>query len=856
MRFLLMLHFVVFAWIVSGDCLAELPNPVLSTVFPAGAKAGDSVEVEIAGKGLDQVTSLDCRAAAFRIEQNADHKSRFTITVPLETPAGFYDLRAVCRNGISSPRPFFVGNRPELREDDANETNSSAQTVPPHVSVNGRMDRKGDLDHFRFTAKAGQLVVIECWAERIDSRLRAVLEICDRQGRRLASNRGYFGIDPLIAFRVPADGDYVVKLYDLVFAGGAEYYYRLDIDTGPRVAFSVPSVVEHGKPARVTLFGWNLATLRSDVNVASSDVNVADAAAQATRRIAAPTASGGGSPFVSGSSGQEWDRVEVDIPAALSRGTWPLPVRLQPAQASLQGFPHYLPGGHAPLFIGVTDVPVVTADFDNHSPASARTVAIPCEVSGRLVGGSQQDWFAIDCRRGEVVYVEGFAERINSPVDLDVRIFDARGKKELAQFGDELNNIGGASFPTNHLDPAGRWVVPHDGRFLILARNIIGNTRADPRRVYRLSIRREEPDFSLAVVSRRSDPSGLNVARGGRVLLDVMAFRRRGQTGAIRISADELPSGIECPDTWIGPGVDRATLVVSAARDAPPSVGELRLTGSADRLKGRTVRAGVVVRTGLANGWGRLAADMTWAIAGDAPVRITAEGHEPRDHHLYGDLTVRHSPGGTLDVAIRVDRRDDAHLAPVKLIGVGLPDLIQNQTATIPAGASQGYISFHLPPTLPTGHYSLVVQGETTVSKPNGQAETVTVCSNAVTFEVHPPAFRIELDPDAPRRIRRGEVVQVKYSVTRCNGFIGKIHTELAVPGHVTDVPGLRGRGVTTVGQTSSGTIQIIANDDAPLGQQPFLRLYGVGSLEDKPVFHGSCFLDLEIVVDRSAVGD
>jgi len=53
---------------------------------------------------------------------------------------------------------------------------------------------------------------------------------------------------------------------------------------------------------------------------------------------------------------------------------------------------------------------------------------------------------------------------------------------------------------------------------------------------------------------------------------------------------------------------------------------------------------------------------------------------------------------------------------------------------------------------------------------------------------------------------------------------------------------------VTFVGQTESGVIQIIASDDAPLGRQPFVRFFAVGVVEDQPVFHGSCFLNLEIV--------
>ena len=83
------------------------------------------------------------------------------------------------------------------------------------------------------------------------------------------------------------------------------------------------------------------------------------------------------------------------------------------------------------------------------------------------------------------------------------------------------------------------------------------------------------------------------------------------------------------------------------------------------------------------------------------------------------------------------------------------------------------------------------------------------------------------------------------YSCIRNNQFIGKIHTEIRAPGGVV---GIRGRGVTFVGQTETGVIQIIANDDAPLGKQSGLRLEGLGTVEDEGIHLGSVFLDLEIV--------
>jgi hypothetical protein len=827
-RLILFSFVLLVPFVVNSDpASAAAPNPVLNSVFPPGGTVGETVEVTIAGGALDGLKTLYCNAPGISFVQAESNKNQFRVSIAPETPVGVYDIRAVCANGLSSPRLFVVGNRPEQLETEPNEQLQSAPAVPLDAVINGRLEKAGDLDYFRFEARQGQRVVIDCASERIDSPLRAVLEIFDSQGQHLLSSRGYFGVDPLIDFRAPSDGAYVVKVYDLTYTGGPEHLYRLDIDTGPRVAFASPAVVQQGKPARVTLYGWNLES--HEAGVASPST-----AAEDTGQVAPAKSS--------------FDRIEVDIPADMIRDAWPMLLRMQPAQAVIRGFPYYLPGSHAPVAISVTDVPVVTDEFDNHSPRAAKQLVYPCEVSGQLVAGDEQDWFAIDARRGEVLYIDGFSQRINSPADLDIRVLDANAQRELVRLGDEIRNIGGNSFPTNHLDPAGRWLVPADGRYLVLVRDVIGGSQPDPRRTYRLSIRREEPDFGLAVVPHRSDPAGINVARGGRTLLDLIALRSRGLNGAIRVSAEGLPVGITCPDVWLGPGVDRAPLVVSAEPGAPDFFGELSLVGHAELAGQRQVRGGVVVRGGLPNGWGRLTSEIPLAIAGEAPIRISANGHETRSHQLYGELRVRHSPGSILDVAVHVQRTSTSHQAAVKLTGVGLPDVIDNQAATIPPGSDKGYISFYLPPSLPVGRYSLAVQGETTVPISGDKTETVTVYSDVVTFDVHEPAFRIEVDRFAPRRIKRGEVLQINYSARRLNGFISKIHTELASPGKVTDVVGLRGRGVTFVGQTETGTIQIIANDDAPLGQLPFLRLYGVGVREDEPLFHGSCFLNLEVV--------
>lgn len=831
----------LFIVVLAHSASAQVPT--LTTVFPASAQIGTSVQVTVSGSNLEGLQTLHCSVPGVQCEKSTPNQ--FRLTIPADARPGLYDLWAVGDNGVSAPRTFAVGSRAEQTEIEPNESTSDATFVPLNSVINGQIDKAGDADHFRFEAMEGQRVVVECWAERLDSRLRAVLEIFDGSGKRMAVNRGYFGSDPLIDFRVPAEGVFVVRVHDLISSGSAEHYYRLDIDTGPRVAFSIPTVVERGKHSRVTLYGWNL--------------KQGDAAAQ-------PQSSGSHGSAAPRSSQliDNFDSIDVEIPASLAEPSWPLPVHLQPAQAVLAeaAFPFYLAGSHAPVVIGITDVPVIMDQADNHSAMSAQMISVPCDVSGQLVAGDERDWFAIDGRRGEVFFIEALGQRIGSPVDLQISVHGtpdalshANGSIStqpvvLAQFADDVRNLGDA-FPTSHLDPAGRFVCPADGRFLIAVQNLTGGLYPDPRRTYRLCLRREEPDFRIVAIPQSGNPVGLNLQRGGREALQLLAIRRRGWEGSIRVSAKELPGGVECPDVWLGPNIHRTSLVVSADRNAAELLGELKLEAHAEdgvQEIRREVHGGTIVRSGTPNGWGRIVSKIPLAISGDARLRITANGHGTVEHHLYGVLPPNHSPGGVLDVAVRIERREAEHQASVKLIGTGLPDLIPNQSTIIPAGQSTGYLSFPLPSALPTGRYSLVIRAETTVPTSDAKTEPIVVHSNPVTIDVQPAAFLVEVDPFAVKQARRGETIQIGYSARRLNGFIGKMHTELAVPGLVTNVPGLRGRGETFTGQTDTGSLQVVINDDAPLGPLPFLRLFTVGVLEDEPIYQGSRFFSLEIV--------
>lgn len=785
---------------------AQEPAPHLGALDPPGGQRGTSVDVQVRGTQVDRLTALLCDEP--RIEAIHRGKGLFTVTIPAEVPPGVYDVRALGPGGLSAPRGFFVSPRPTCREAEPGSAAATPQPVALDVSICGRIDPAGDVDAYRFHARAGQRVVVECWAERLDAKLRAVLELEDIQGRRLASSWGYAGTDPLLDVRVPADGDYVVRLFDLTYTGSAEHVYRLDIDTGPRPEFAWPCVVERGKTTRLALFGRNLAP------------------------------SAGAEPPSLG-----LDRIEVDVTPP-APGSERLPRTFaRPSRFGVEEFPVDFPGASAPVLVGLTDVPVRLDNDANHEPASAQELAWPCEVSGRLEAGNETDWYRLHAQRGDVVWLELLGERIGAPVDLDLTVLDARGTRPLLHLADRLDEPAAGAVATGHSDPAGRWVVPATGAYTIVVRNVIGGTRRDPRRLYRLSVRREEADFQLlAVPGEGRNAEGWNVPRGGRARIDLIALRRRGLTQPIRVTASALPDGFECPDAWLGPGVDRVPMIVSANRDASGDPRTLTLTGCAD-LGGvelaREARAATVLWTGPPVASARMTRRVVAAAGSEALGLLTATPSRTAV-----------SQGTVVDVLVSLDVAQGWKAGPMTVTGVGIPADQSDRVSRDPADPSRCWFSVQVPERLEPGPYTFVVRAETVLTapaeKPGAKPRTqpLVAYSNPVTVDVEAGSIDLKLDPGTPGAIKRGEVVQLHYRAVRRNGFLGKIHAELYAP---EGVHGLRARGVTFVGQTDAGVLQIVASDDAPLGRQATLRLEAVGTVEDEPVHHVGCFVDLEI---------
>lgn len=220
--------------------------PFLSSIFPLGAPVGEPVKVEMEGWNLDQMTLA---------------------TPPKDAPAGTIRLSASEGETVSNSLPFALDTLPEYMETDENNTSATAQKVSLPIIINGRVDQPGDWDVFEVDARAGQTLVAEVQARRLESPLDSFLKITGPDGKVVALNDDHFDVasglntdhaDSYLMAKLPSDGKYHVHLGDTRQAGGKAYAYRLRI-SHPQPDFELrlqPSrlILRSKKAASVTVY--------------------------------------------------------------------------------------------------------------------------------------------------------------------------------------------------------------------------------------------------------------------------------------------------------------------------------------------------------------------------------------------------------------------------------------------------------------------------------------------------------------------------------------------------------------------------------------------------------------------------
>jgi hypothetical protein len=376
---------IVLLWLAIVAPVVRAAVPEASYLFPAGAQRGTTVEIMAGGNLGDWPAHVWVNRADVSVTP-ASEKGRLSMSVTPDAVPGIGLLRIYNAEGTSAPLPFIVGTLPELNEQEPNDSPKKPQVLASSTGVvNGRLEKRGDVDTFAVTLEKGKTLVAAVTAnETLRSSMDGVLQIVSPRGSVLAQNDDERGLDPLLAFVAPADGVYLIRIFafpaapdaSISFAGGETYVYRLTVTSGAFIDGALPLAVSRGVPTEVEACGWNL--LEAD-----------------KRRLIEPPA----------------DSADVRLFSPQWGNSLTLPV---------------LP--HRSL-----------VEAEPHDAAHPQPVELPATLSGRIGAPRDKDAFRVHLSKGESWQFKLESRSLGYPLDSVLELFDAAGKS-LARADDTGQN--------------------------------------------------------------------------------------------------------------------------------------------------------------------------------------------------------------------------------------------------------------------------------------------------------------------------------------------------------------------------------------------------------------------------------
>jgi hypothetical protein len=780
------------------------PTARLYHVFPGGGQLGTSFEVIVSGTDVADATGLwfstpgitaesvgptappmiDPKAKQPKGPLATSHK--FRVTVAPSARLGNHDVRVITPLGITNPRVFVVGDLQEFSEQEPNNDTDQMQRVQLNCTVHGTISSPVDVDYYSFAGSKGQRVVLSCLTSSIDSKLPATIELFGPGGALLGVNRNYKHDDALLDAVLPADGDYYVRVASFAYTlGGPDYFYRLTISTAPWIDAVYPPVVEPGTKATVTVYGRNLPGGKAD-----------PAAVIDGRTLEKITTT-------------------VDVPKdAAAAQRLDFPGYIPPLASGLDGFEFRLrndTGSSNGMLLTFAQAPVVLSKDDHGEPVKAQPLTLPCEVAGKVMKKGDRDWYKFGAKKGEVYSIDIYADRLGAPVDMYFQLRTPDGK--LLKEDDDNPEILSPQLYTPNTDPPRyRFVAPADGTYELLVANRFNYLQAGPRHQYRLRITPETPDFRVVAMPMASlTPDAPVVRQGGHQVLSVYVWRQDGFAGNLTLTGEDLPPGVTVRPQVIPSTQKQAFVVVSAAPDAKPWEGALKLVATA------TVHGKQLVREvrGATMTWPNQQVNIPAVSRLDRGVVLAVRERGPFSLAATVDKIVI-TQGDKLEIPLKLERYAKDFATPVQVVPINLPQGIQVQPVTLSPGKDEATVP--LPANqFPPGTYTVVFRGTAGaggMKAPKGQPAGISLPSSPVTVTVVPKAVAT-VQIGAQVNVKPGGKVEVPVTVNRLVNFEGEFKVEVLVP---ADVKGLSAAEATIAAGANNTTLTLVAAADAPGG--------------------------------------
>lgn len=781
-----------------------------------GGKAGSTFELKVVGQDVASIEGLYFSFPGAKVEVVGSETiainpkmqpgkpapnlqaQRVKVTLPADAPLGTHDLRVVTKAGVSNSRAFVVGDLDEVNEQEPNDDTDKAQKMPLNSVVNGVILAGTDVDYYAFTGAKGQRVVCSCRASSIDSKLHAAIEVYDRKGTLYGMSRNYADNDALLDVTLPADGEYLVRVFAFTYTqGGIDYFYRLSVSTAPWIDAVHPSIVAAGKETEVTVFGRNLP--------------------------------GGVLDPASVVGGQMLEKVTMKVQApadatALQRLAFPGPV--PPIASMLDGFSLKLKNGAGTsnlYLLTYARAPVVVDQGDNDVQTSAQKVAVPCEIAGRIEKKGDVDWYTFTAKKGEVVTIEAMGERLGSPLDLFFQLVTESGTIITEQ--DDTPETMAPHFSARTDDPPRyRLVAPADTTYFLKVSTRAAFTDAGARHLYTVRIGVDEPDFRVVAMpaSTQTPDAGL-LGQHGSYAYNAFVWRLGGYNGDITLSGEALPPGLSVRPQVLSNAQKQAVVIVTAAPDAPPFAGAIKIVGSAV-IGGKKVTREV------------RAASIVWPVAQPNTLTVTRLDRElvvaVRDKAPYSlssaSERVSVQQGGSVSIPVTMKAHWAEFKGNVQLLTIGLPQggagLPASTGLTLSAGKESGTITINTQAGqgLAPGKYTIVLKGQTQPINPKqpnpppkgGPVNHVQVTPPIMLTVIPKQLGKLTITP-TPAKLQPGKTLELTVKLARQYDMPIPLKVEAMLP---DNVKGLSATAVTIGPDQDEVKLIITAAADASSG--------------------------------------
>ena len=497
----LVILLIVLAMVAAGETPLPEVAPVVSSLMPAGAQRGASVEVRIRGRNLGEATELRFARQDIQGEilSSEFYEIRARVKVGESVPLGIHDYRLRTPQG-SHVGVFHVGSLPQQVEVEPNDDLGKAQVISIPSLTDGFMEAE-EYDFFRFHAQAGQTLILDLVAARTASSLDATLVILDHRGNELDYSDDYYIFkDPHLTFTVKQEGEYFVRVMApraVPFRPPTSGSYRLVIGEVPLMRKVLPVGARRGRTAEFELHGVNLAGVSK---IVLGDSLVVGEVLEASH---------------------DQLRFRMSVPAELTPGRYFLHAHAGSIESPL------------PLPIMISDVPEQLS-----SSARSRThpqhVGLPIAMNGILEHRKAADFFSFDVAAGQRVALRVDSMQLGFLLDPALFIYDLEGRQLAYQDEPAPNN----SKEMPNLDPYLVHEFEKAGRYVVMIRD--SAVRGHPDYVYRLLIEPVEPDFTLHALT----PSP-TLFRGQTNDLLVRVKRLGGWDTPVEVWVDNPPPGVE-----------------------------------------------------------------------------------------------------------------------------------------------------------------------------------------------------------------------------------------------------------------------------------------------------------------------